>query len=240
MAACDIFIRSYWKDFAWLELCLAAIEKYCHGFRSVIVVVPQSSQPWLRRFPKLTGKAQVEFCRDYRDDYLGQQATKLMADTFTDSTFICHVDSDCIFCRPTAPTDLIIDGTPRIIMRPYTRLGRHLPWRKPTETFLGWEVTHDFMQHPPFTYPRWLYPKVREHATAVHGINLEKYITTRPQRGFSEFNVMGALAYVRYPSRFSWIDNSEVDPGTSSCRWYWSWGGLDGATLEEIETILDA
>src|SRR2546430_1989099 len=113
MEACDIFIRSYWKDFAWLELCLAAIAQYCHGFRSVIVVVPRSSQPWLRRFPALEDKVQVEFCRDYRDDYLGQQATKLRADTFTDADFICHVDSDCIFCRPTAPADLIEEGKSR-------------------------------------------------------------------------------------------------------------------------------
>ena len=80
---CDLFIRSYWKDLEWLAFCLASIGKYCRGFRSVIVVLPQSSEPWLRRTGLLDGAGpsdtQIAFCRNYPDDYLGQQATKLLA-----------------------------------------------------------------------------------------------------------------------------------------------------------------
>src|SRR5947209_4154135 len=109
---CDLFIRSYWKDLEWLRFCLASIQRYCHGFRSVIVVVPRSTAPWLRRV-SLPPHVRVEFCRDYPDDYLGQQVTKLLADNFSDADYICHVDSDCVFFRPTSPEDLIVDGKPR-------------------------------------------------------------------------------------------------------------------------------
>src|ERR1700694_677382 len=101
IVSCALFIRAYWKDLDWLELCLASRTRYCSGFHDVVVTIPRGSEPWLRRacLPRV---ARIEFCRDYRDDYLGQQSTKLHADTFTDADFICHVDADCIFVRPAS------------------------------------------------------------------------------------------------------------------------------------------
>ena len=71
--ACDILIRSYWKDFAWLELCLRSIAQYARGFRSVIVVVPESSRPWLKRFSFDAPDLKLAFCTNYCDDYLGNR-----------------------------------------------------------------------------------------------------------------------------------------------------------------------
>lgn len=235
---CDIFIRSYWRDLDWLDLCLASIARFCRGFRAVVVVVPRSTVPWLRRRPVRLESARLELCPDYPDDYLGQQVTKLSADRWSNADLVCHVDSDCIFCRPTTPGDLLDQGRPRIVARPYTLLGRHWPWQRPTEAFLGWEVSHDYMQRPPFLVPRWLYGELRGHAWAHHGMDLERYVLSRPPRGFSEFNALGAYARVRHPDRFVWVDDSVSDPGLPCCRWYWSWGGLDDATRREIEDLL--
>jgi hypothetical protein len=235
---CDIVIRSYWKDLEWLSFCLAAITKYCHGFRSVVVILPRSTRPWLRRFA-LPGDMRVEWCRDYRDDYLGQQATKLLSDTFTDAEYICHVDSDCIFFRPTSPYDLMDNGKPRIMKRRCELLGRHWPWRRPTERFLGWPVTDDFMEHPPFLFPSWIYAEIRAHALLTHGVDLESYIEAQPARGFSEFNVLGAYAWERHRERFAWLDTSVNMPVAPRCRWYWSWGGIDQLIRAEIEKTLE-
>jgi hypothetical protein len=235
---CDIFVRSYWKDLAWLELCLASVARFCVGFREVVVVVPRSSEAWLRRrLGRLEG-ARLELGPDYPDDYLGQQVTKLHADDYTDADLVCHVDSDCIFCAPTRPDDLLDSGRPRIVTRPYALLDRHWPWRRPTEEFLGQVVTHDFMQRPPFVFPRWLYARLREHALRRHGVRLERYVLSRPPRGFSEFNALGAYAHAYHPEAFAWIDASVVEPGPPSCRWYWSWGGLDAATADEVRELL--
>jgi hypothetical protein len=236
--SCDIFIRSYWKDLEWLQVCLASIEKYCRGFRSVIVVLPHSSEPWLPRFP-LHGDVEIKFCRDYGDDYLGQQVTKLLADTFSDADYLCHVDADCIFYRQTSPEDFIIDGKPLVLKRPCELLSPYRPWRKPVEKFLGWSLLDDFMQHPPFVFPRWLYQQVREHSVSAHNVGIEEYVTAQPPRGFSEFNVLGALAWQRYNDRFVWLDTSLRSPGEPHCRWYWSWGGMDGAIKSEISEILN-
>jgi hypothetical protein len=235
---CDLFIRGYWKDLGWLALCLASVRRYCHGFRDTVVVLPRSSDPWLRRrgLPRV---GRIEWCRDYRDDYLGQQATKLMADSFTDADFICHVDCDCIFIRPTSPENFIVGERPRVFKRPIELLGRERPWQAPTEKFLGWQVRDDFMYYPPFTFPRWLYALLREHTLTEHGMDLETYILAQPPRGFSEFNALGAFAWERCRDRFLWVEATVVPPRDAHCRWYWSWGGLDAKTRAEIEGFLE-
>jgi Family of unknown function (DUF6492) len=236
---CDIFIRSYWKDFPWLELCLASIARFCRGFRAVIVVVPQSSASRLRRIALPEGIGlRVEKCSDYSDDYLGQQVTKLFADRYSDADFIVHVDSDCIFVRDTSPQGLIPDGRPQIITRPYALLGRYWPYQRMTEEFLGWPITHDFMQRPPWTYPRWLYAALRDHCRATHAMEIEPYVTTRPPRGFSEFNALGALGHARHTDHFLWTDDSVEKPGEPFCRWYWSWEGIDEQKRREILALL--
>jgi hypothetical protein len=235
---CDILIRSYWRDFGWLAYCLASIEKHCHGFRSTIVVVPSSSSARLRRLGDSLSRVRIELCDEYRDDYLGQQVTKLNADALTDADLVCHVDSDCVFVRDVSPLDLLRGGKVRVLMRPTALLGRHRPWHRSTEEFLGWSVAYDFMQHPPFTYPRWLYAHVRRHCVAVHGVALADYVASRPPRGFSEFNVLGAFAYERERDRFSWVDTSREDAGEPSCRWYWSWGGIEPSIRSELDALL--
>jgi hypothetical protein len=235
--SCDIFVRSYWRDLAWLELCLASVARFCSGFRELIVVVPRSSEAWLRRRLGRLERARLELCPHYPDDYLGQQVTKLHADAYTDAELVCHVDADCIFCAPIRPEDLLDYGKPMVVTRPYALLDRHWPWRRPTEEFLGREVTFDFMQRPPFVFPRWLYGRLRDHAVRRHGVDLERYVLSRPPRGFSEFNALGAYAHAYHHERFAWVD-AGADPRAPTCRWYWSWGGLDAATADEVRELV--
>ena len=233
----DIFIRSYHKDLNWLSYCLASIDKFCTGFR-VVVVVPKSTWSRAQYLRDSFESIRFEQCDDYRDDYLGQQVTKLHADFFTDADFISHVDSDCIFTRPVSPEDLIGSGKPRILMLPIAKLSRQKPWLGPTEEFLGWKVNYDFMQHPPFSYPRSLYGDLRNYSLEMHGLSLEQYVMARPPRGFSEYNVLGAYAYKWRQDQFNWLDVSLEDPGEHSCRWYWSWGGITPAIFREIKALL--
>jgi hypothetical protein len=100
-------------------------------------------------------------------------------------------------------------------------------------------VRDDFMYHPPFTFPRWLYPRLREHAVAEHAVDLETYIAAQPPRGFSEFNVLGAFAWAHYRDRFVWVETTIEPLRDPHCRWYWSWAGLDAQTRSEIEAILE-
>ena len=233
-------MRSYWRDLEWLRFCLASIDKYCRGFSGVVVVLPRGSEAWWRRcdITPATG-TRLEWCADYRDDYLGQQVTKLHADLYTQADFVCHVDSDCVFDRPTWPADLIVDGRPRIQIRATERLGRAYPWKNATEKFLAWPVETDYMQAPPFCYPRWLYSRVRDHSLAQHALELETYVLAQPSRGFSEHNVLGAYAWRYHHEAFRWIDGDTDLEVKRHCRWYWSWGGMDRATRAELSALLE-
>ncbi|MGW4163625.1 hypothetical protein [Streptomyces sp. NPDC004788] len=222
------------------------------------MVTPRTGSGAVRR--AVGGDVRLTVCPDYRDDYLGQQVSKLYADEFTDADLICHVDSDVVFTRPVSPADLLDAGRPWIVRRAVSRLGRHRPWLAPTEEFLGRPVAYDFMQQPPFTYPRWLYPEVRALSLARHGIPLDRYVAGRPPRGFSEFNVLGAHAYAAHRTEFAWYDadadaetdsdadaetDSDADAGAETdavrvrrlCRWYWSRGGIDAVLRRELQEV---
>jgi hypothetical protein len=234
-----IFVRSYWKDLDWLELCLRSIGRYCYGFDEVVVAVPESSRHWVVRSPWLRG-VRMFFCPNYPDDYLGQQVTKLLADRIVDAELIVHVDADCIFTRPTHPRDLAPAGRPQVPTRPIAELGRHYPWRRPTEEFLGFSVGLDFMQQPPFVYPRWLYPLLRRHCCETHGLSIECYVGSRPTRGFSEFNALGAYAHRHHAQDFEFPHVCGGQAPSPHCDWYWSWGRLTPEIRRRIEVTLAA
>ena len=233
---CDILLRSYYKDFRWLAFCLQSIERYCREFRRVILVVPEDSRKRIGRL-KLTCD-EIVTCPSYRDDYLGQQVTKLYADTYTDADYICHIDSDCVFRRPVTPHDLREGDRLRIFMIPYRRLDAGIPWRELTERFLGRRVDFEFMRRQPQTFPRWLYPALRGHAEALHGKTIDHYVMSQPHRGFSEFNALCAFAYLNHRDDFAWIDLGGDDVPEPVCDCYWSWGGLQAGIVAEINATL--
>lgn len=232
---CDILIRTWRRDLAWLELCLAAVGGHARGFDSTVVVLPRSQEPWLRRAFPLPSWVRLELCPDYRDDYLGQQVSKLNADTYTSADLVCHLDSDCILSRLTTPDDLAPEGRPVVNMRHYNELDRHWPWRAPTEGFLGVPVEHDFMQQPPFVYPRPLYAQLRDFALATHGVALDAYVLNAGPRGFSEFNALGAYAFTYRRDDFTWVDAGTREP---HCQWFWTWAGVDAPTRAQVAALL--
>lgn len=186
---------------------------------------------------RLTGDVTIT-CPDYKDDYLGQQVTKLMADKLTSSDYICHIDSDCVFSRPTTPQDLFELGKPVILMTPYTSLDPHIPWRQLTEKLLRREVLHDFMRNPPYTFPRWIYATFREFVLSTHALTIEDYILAQPSRGFSEFNALGAYAWHYHRDSFCWRQIAPDACSDGPCRVFWSWGGIDATVEREMQAIL--
>ncbi|MFI6284076.1 hypothetical protein ACIBCM_04825 [Streptomyces sp. NPDC051018] len=218
-----------------MRYALAAIRTWCRGFAEVVVVTPGTGSAVVRR--AVGDGVRLEVCPDYRDDYLGQQVSKLYADEFTGAGLICHVDSDVVFTRPVSPVDLLAGGRPWMVRRPVADLGRHRPWLAPTERFLRRPVAFDFMQQPPFSYPRRLYPEVRALALELHGTPLDRYVTRCPPGGFSEFNVLGAHAHAAHRASFTWYDAGGPDV-PRLCGWYWSRGGIDAALRRELDLIV--
>lgn len=225
----DIVIRSYRGDFGWLGYALSTLHARSSGFRQIHIVVPQGDKHLLSH---LTAEKIYE-CPNYVDDYLGQQITKLLADTYSDADYIMHWDSDTLLTQPLSPADLIVEGKPIVYYESYDKVGRE-PWQPIVSEVLGWAPEHEFMRRHPFVYPRWLYAEVRKFLEERHGQTLESYIVGRPYRSFSEFNVLGAYAWEKHRDKFTWRD-PHGDP--VYVRQFRSWDGL-GAHEAEIQTLV--
>lgn len=233
----DLFIRSYYKDFRWLTYSLRSIARYARGFRRTLLVIPQRSATRLN-LDSLVGDIELQLCEDFDDDYLGQQVTKLYADSYTDADLICHLDADCLFVRETHPEHLLQEGKVLVPITPYCLFPKERAWQSLSEEFMGHPVQYDFMRRQPFLFPRWLYAECRKHAETLHKQPLRTHVLTRRPRGFSEYNVLGALAYYRFHSAFAWQERSVWSPDESVCRWFWSWDGISEAARQEMEGIL--
>lgn len=233
----DIVVRSYYRDFQWLQYCLRSIDRFCSEFRRTLVVVPESCRERIRR--SRFDLVEIVFCPNYADDYLGQQVTKLYADTITDADYILHIDSDCTFHSPVRAVDLFSDGRPEVMITPIDAFDVDPPWQVQTERAVGFPVKYDYMRRQPLIYPRWLYGKLRAHIRAMHGRELADFVLDQGPRGFSEFNALGALAHRDCPDAFSWREWPLPDYDEQFCRIHWSWGGLTAEIRKELEAILE-
>lgn len=234
----DIVIRTWAKDAAWLRACVAAVDRYCSGWRDLIIVAPESSMEALRRCKLPIGR--LVACENSPADYLGQQVTKLYADLITDADLICHLDSDCIIRRPLRPGDLLDDAGRAVIVRtPATCFQRNrAPWQGVTEQFLCRPVTFDYMRRHPIVYPRWLYAELREFCRQVHGVELDSYVLSQSPAAFSEFNSFGAFADERHHDSFAWVERHDTTFDESFARVFWSWAGIGVSQRVEIDSIL--
>ena len=120
----DIFIRSYSGDFKWLAYALKSLNMRSKGFRDIHIVVPAGQSSLLSH---LTVE-KIHECPVYSDDYLGQQITKLMADTYTDADYIMHFDSDTVLTADVTPDTFIVNGKPINYYEPYAKL-EGCPWQ---------------------------------------------------------------------------------------------------------------
>lgn len=225
----DLFIRSYIKDFEWLGYCLKSCAKSAKGFRDIHIVVPHGDQEHLAHLTR----EKVHVCPKYSEDYLGQQITKLNADNYSDADFICHIDSDTVWTKDVSPSDFIHDNKAIIYYEPYSGIGE-CPWQPIVEEALKWKPDHEFMRKPPHIFPRWLYPEIRKYLSDTHGMPFDTFVATRPQRRFSEYNVLGAYAWKNHHAEFEWRHPSQDKP---TVRQFWSWGGLE-QNRKELDEIL--
>jgi hypothetical protein len=233
----DIFIRTYEKDIELLQYCLRSIEKYCKGFRHIIITIPARDRHLLGYNPKY----QVFTVPHYQDDYLGQQSTKLHAHYYTDADFILYVDSDCIFLKPVTPKTFMKDGKPFILKTKYSEMsGDVLVWKPITEKALGFTVEYEYMRRLPLMYHREHLSQLQNALQIRHGKKLETYINTQPLRSFSEFNVLGAFCEKYYPGMYVFQDTTAGIP--EAVVWqYWSHDFRNenkNTLIEKIEKIL--
>lgn len=210
-ATCDIFIKTWPRDYDWLRYCLRSIDKFASGFRRIVVVAPDMAIPQSCRKMEWIGEA------DREPGYLWQQRVKLYADEKSDADYILFMDSDCIFTRPVEPNTFMRGGKVKWAHAPF-REDEKRAWQPVMSKFLNQEVGGSFMAAHPFLFPRWLFEALREFCRVTHKQELSDYIMAQadPKNmlSFSEFNCAGAFAWFHHREKFEWIDKTKeiVEP----------------------------
>jgi len=229
----DLVIRSYDGDAEWLKYSLQSIQRFATGFRRIIVIVPHGHNP-------PTGAVEIVFkVAEIGEQYVQQQSDKMHADHFTDADAVVWNDSDTIFTRPICPDDLFVNGRPIWLYTPYSSIpdGDGQTWKPVTEKFMGHSVEHEFMRRHPFCAPRWALQSIRSWCHKIHGMTLERYFMSQPNRQCSEFNFLGAYLWFYHHDKVHW-QNTDEDLGTTYVHQSWSHGGLSDDIRRNMEAAL--
>lgn len=241
---CDVFLRSYAGDVAWVPYALRSLNRFVTGIRDVVIVVPANDYD---KFKALSLTREILASSRFQDrlGYMDQMNDKLYADLYTDANLILFWDSDVVAIRPFSPKDLMIDGKPRWLHTPYSKLINAdgtpaTPWQPITEKAIGIHPDHEFMRAHPVLAPRTALMEFREYMIAEHKMPLSDYIAQQPNRAFSEWNAIGAWAYYvrRDPDLFSFWNTEEKGVPEPFVRQFWSWSGITTEIRTEMEKLL--
>lgn len=237
-----IFIKTYTPDVPWLAYCLKSIAKFVTGVSEIVIAVQDEDAPAIAALG-LSRERIVVVPRYTSDGYLDQEIHKLVAYRYTDAHQILYFDSDCLAIRPLSPDALLIDGKPRCLMTPYTKLvnsdgSQATPWRDITSKAIGQPVAWEWMRQHPMLVNRRALIDFGSFMTIKHGKDVESYIIGQPARAFSEWNALHGWAYHYEPDYFSWWNTEENGVPEPFIRQFWSWGGITPEIGMQMENIL--
>lgn len=232
----DIFIRTYSRDLGFLVHAVKSIRDRVTGYRNIVITAPRAEA---KRIGKAIGLPVIGV-QPFRDDYIGQQNTKLKATDHTDADVICFWDSDAIATQPVDLRQLLFDGD-RLIMHhvPFDGLqdGSQI-WMDIMTRDMGSVPDFEFMRRLPLAYHRSTLIGCVNHIEALRGMPLDAYMKTLPRRSFTEFNCAGMWAYANERDLYDWrIDEAEVLRWKAIVKQFWSWGGLTREIRDEIKAM---
>ena len=119
----SIFIRTYEGDIEWLRYCLLSIHRNLVGWDEIVICIPKGQES---KLAGLITTERVVLSPNYKDDYIGQQISKLQSYRHIRGDFVLFVDSDLIFHPGADVAGYFHDGKPVILKESYDRLvARH-------------------------------------------------------------------------------------------------------------------
>jgi glycosyltransferase involved in cell wall biosynthesis len=233
MAKVSIYIRTYKRDIAWLDLCLQSIHQNLQGWDEIVVGVPEGQIDHLRY---LATERRI-VCPYFLMDYVGQQVAKLQAHRYVRGEFVLFVDSDVIFLPGAKVSDFFVDGLPSVEKRRYVALQKDgmaaTKWQQAVENLYGENPEWEFMQG---------------HGTRLYRVStlrdfsdkfptIETYARHVPKRLFSEFNLLGYYAWRYEHDRYAFRDIDTTPARIPASKQFWTVDGLTPATLTELATL---
>jgi len=246
----DIFIKTCYKDYVWLDGCLSSIKKYASGFRDVVVVTEPDHEiprnffdiiPLKVHYVQLPAKLDYPVAAGVGLGYLWQQNIKLNWFNYTDADFVIIVDSDEMFLAPFSPESFYQDDKINWWVRTWAdapTCGFH---KDNTDLILGVNTEYETMACPVFSFDRETTIQFIDFLCKKHDVNTLWDIVLKYRIDhMSEFNIFGNYLVInnieKYKIRFD-IGNSL---NFQIVRVFWSWGGLNLDLVNERKRILDS
>jgi hypothetical protein len=238
----DLFIKTWSGDFPWLYYCLASIRKFATNYNKVIIIVPEhEKQKFADQKYVLPERTEVFYVKEEGHGYLFQMYIKMQAHKYSSADYIKYLDSDCILNKPFDAHSLIYDGKPEVLMTKYydedgnNKLGHGICWKFPTEETLRQPVDYEFMRRHIICYHRQTLIDFEEWF--IH--DLKEWVAFRNfDRSFSEFNVLGAFAYIHQNNMYKFVDtDKDWVYADQQVNQYFSHGGIQGWEAE-LESVL--
>ena len=228
----SLFVRSYPNDFDWLSHSIMSMKKNLIGVDDRVLCVPIGSDvpnAIASFFDKV-----VYSDEEGRDGYVAQQIDKIRAYKHCAHQHILFSDSDCFYFNPFDATKMIEDEHIRLYMTKYSSMdGAVLQWQGITQ------IATDIL--PGWEYMRCL--PIMHHAITCHHLDnlthYNNYLQTMTHRALSEFNALGIIAAVRFPSKYKFID-TEVELPKQQSTQFWSWGGITEEIARKIGELYES
>jgi hypothetical protein len=228
----DIFCVTVGRDAVWTEYMLRSVQKYARGFRRTVVICPKGEEEMFEGLCRMYPNTVLKTLRPGDEGHYDQLVAKTSCDLFTDSDFVLHIDSDCLFTEKVTPEDYSTDGKPDLWYDFYVKLVKEFPWGAPpwqkiTENALGFPTEVETMRRFPIVYPIWLYKATRQVIEQHQGTPFESFVRSAPKlggafRGYCEFNALGGVAYYKYPEHFCLKPMAEYCLKPPKLKQFWS------------------
>lgn len=240
----DVLMVTYDRDVQWFHWSTATLERNLSGYRQIIAIAPLQDKHLFDPIAAQRPTLRMVYIPDWPGlGYYWQQWVKINADQYTDANFVCHVDSDAFVKMPCAIEDFFVKGRPGWMWAFYEEVGDAVIWKHPTTRASGLQCDREMMQGFPFIIHRSTYALARQTIQNVHNVSSEDYIRAAgkslPKPGFSEFNLMGRVAWEYQKESYHFLDRNreEWPKGVHCFRQFWSHAPIADC-LSEIQKML--
>ena len=228
MSKVSIFIRTYKRDIAWLDFCLQSIQANLKGWDEIVVCIPEGQEHHLR----FAQGVKIVTSPVYKEDYVGQQVSKLLSHRHVSGDLVLIVDSDLVFLPGASIQDYMEGDKPRIMTCrwpvPPDRLT--IKWRPIIAKLFGETPPCSFMQG----HGARLFRKSTLEAFCGRFPDIDGYARRQPRKEFSEFQFLGFYVYLHEQENYCLHELSDRPLPSYHTRQYWNVDGISSAVLAEM------
>ena len=201
----DIFIKTYHKDYEWLEYLIKSIKKFASGFRNVIIVSDNDGHTIPDHIKEImpltifytdipTDTSNLDFLGNKNIGYTYQQHIKLSWMNYTDADAILLLDSDEMLTEKTTPEHFKNNGKYNWYYSEWDENLDDIVWRAAVDKIFQIKSKYNSMRITGFIFTKNTTNKLYNFIKEKHNVNnFWELIIKEQLASFSEYNIYGTF-----------------------------------------------